>query len=310
MKVIHTVSCALVFSIALTFLPCAAVSKSAVVTDNAAISESAVVSDNAAVSGGGVLSGGAAIASGGASCGARMSVSAHGPCRGVVNVCVGGVTDKRIRIGVEAVNSEKSYYFPVFRDEDDIEIPLMWGNDEYFISLYEEFRAGQYELLDYAIVDLCMEDYSDVYLASSVMAPWEGAEATAAKALELIADRESEYGRFLAIYHYIVDNIDYDAEKDPDDDYRSSPDDTLANGSGICLDYAVLTSAMLRGLGVKCKLIYGYVAESDVLHSWNEVYIRGRWIVVDTTRDARSRKLETPYNYTKSRNDYTVKYAF
>lgn len=242
--------------------------------------------------------------------GADMSVIRSDASDGTVCVCVGGMADKQIRIGIEPVGVDKAYYLPVFKNESEIDVPLMFGNNAYNICLYEEYSGKKYALLDSFKVNLKLDDYDKVYLASSVMVQWKGATAAIAKAGELVGAKKSEYDKFLSIYNYIVKNIAYDKEKYPDAGYRSSPDDTLLRGCGICLDYAVLTASMLRSQGVRCKLIYGNVSESDDLHSWNEVYIRGRWVIVDTTKDAQSYRSMTPYKYAKTKKDYIAKYTF
>ena len=60
-----------------------------------------------------------------------------------------------------------------------------------------------------------------------------------------------------------------------------SPDETLALGTGICFDYASLSAAMLRSLGIPCKVVTGYVSPDGVYHAWNLVYINGSWTSVE-----------------------------
>ena len=50
---------------------------------------------------------------------------------------------------------------------------------------------------------------------------------------------------------------------------------------GICFDYASLAAAMLRSLGIPCKLITGYVGESTY-HAWNSFYLENEgWITAE-----------------------------
>ena len=52
---------------------------------------------------------------------------------------------------------------------------------------------------------------------------------------------------------------------------------TLAEGRGICFDYAALMSAMLRVQQIPTRLITGYVDEG--YHAWVEVYVQNEgWI--------------------------------
>ena len=43
---------------------------------------------------------------------------------------------------------------------------------------------------------------------------------------------------------------------------------------------------MLRSVGIKAKMVHGYVANLvSGFHAWNEVYIDGQWQTMDVTMD-------------------------
>jgi len=191
-----------------------------------------------------------------------------------------------------------------------VDIPLMFGNDNYVISLYEEIGDKYYELRDSYDLDLQLSDYNTVYLSSSLIVPWADAPTTIAKAAELTKNKKSDFEKFHAIYKYIVENISYDPYKTVPSGYRSDPDATLAGGTGICLDFSVLQAALLRSVGVKCRVVYGSEKDVDRLHSWNEVYFRGRWVTIDPTKDAQYYAAHAPYNYAKLAKNYKVTYKF
>jgi transglutaminase/protease-like cytokinesis protein 3 len=65
------------------------------------------------------------------------------------------------------------------------------------------------------------------------------------------------------------------------------PDATLAEGKGICFDYAALAAAMLRSQGIPCQLITGYVGEEDLYHAWNRFYVEEKgWITAEISASA------------------------
>lgn len=97
-------------------------------------------------------------------------------------------------------------------------------------------------------------------------------------------------------------------------------DDTLSTGTGICFDYAALTTAMLRSQDIPCKLQIGY--SGDVKHAWIDVYIRGRgwvtkavsfdgdtWKLMDPTFDANSDGDEAIQEYIGDESNYTVQFT-
>ena len=245
--------------------------------------------------------------------GAEMRVSSQRKSEGIIIVGVKSDSEKKIRIGVHATDSDEEYFFTYNNDGEAgnaIDIPLIFGNGNYSIELYEELKDKYYELCDSYDLVLRLADYESVYLSSSLMVPWSGAEATVAKAGELTRRRNGDFEKFYAIYKFVTENIVYDITKTVESGYRSSPDATLEDGSGICLDIAVLLAAMLRSAGVRCKLVYGSVKDVEGLHSWTEVYFRGKWVIIDPTRDSQYYVSRVPYRYAKSAGDYQSTYKF
>jgi hypothetical protein len=245
-----------------------------------------------------------AFPGGNAAHGSEMILSMQKKSNGILRLKVDECSYKRTQIGVYSEEGESVYYFPYFMDDGVIDIPLMFGNGGYTISLFEEIGNNYYDTVESFSFELNLADYEEVYLSSSLVVPWDGAERTIAKARELTEGKRSDFEKFAAIYLYVTENIRYDISKETEIGYRSSPDATLEDGSGICLDLAVLFAALMRASGVKCKLVYGYAYGTDELHSWNEILVKGKWIVVDPTMDSHCFVSRIPYAYSKSADDY------
>ncbi len=43
---------------------------------------------------------------------------------------------------------------------------------------------------------------------------------------------------------------------------------------------------MLRSIDIPTKLVMGYKNDIEKYHAWNEVYLDGKWINLDTTYDS------------------------
>ena len=56
----------------------------------------------------------------------------------------------------------------------------------------------------------------------------------------------------------------------------------LFKRSGVCLDQAVLTCALIRCQGIPCKLVFGYNPYNE-FHAWCEIFINDSWIIGDST---------------------------
>ena len=117
-------------------------------------------------------------------------------------------------------------------------------------------------------------------------------------------------------------NLTYDYEKADTvtTGYLPDVDETLKTGTGICFDYAALTTAMLRSCDIPCKLQIGYAG--DIKHAWIDVYIRSKgwvnqavsfkgdtWTLMDPTFDSNSDDKEAIQDYIGDESNYTVQFT-
>jgi transglutaminase-like putative cysteine protease len=64
----------------------------------------------------------------------------------------------------------------------------------------------------------------------------------------------------------------------------------LENHRGDCTEFADLSVAMSRSLGIPGRVLGGYFVENDAVlrardyHNWAEVLVDGRWTLVDAQR--------------------------
>ncbi|MBM7615052.1 transglutaminase-like domain-containing protein [Alkaliphilus hydrothermalis] len=116
-----------------------------------------------------------------------------------------------------------------------------------------------------------------------------------------------------AIFNWVTGNIKYDYDKYHDQlnsnyNHQYGALNTLKTKTGVCYDFATLTAALGRGIGLQVKVVegLGVTDEFSGLHAWNEVYIseENRWISLDTTFSALSSK---DWFDNQDFNDYHVK---
>ncbi len=107
----------------------------------------------------------------------------------------------------------------------------------------------------------------------------------------------SAYEKLKAINDWVTNNIYYDYDSYYSGSYgRNDAISTLENKRSVCRGYAELTNALCRVRGIPCKIVSGYglgigskdktwsdVQSEDSNHSWNEVFVDGRWVILDTT---------------------------
>lgn len=70
---------------------------------------------------------------------------------------------------------------------------------------------------------------------------------------------------------------------------KTTPETTageaLAEGKGVCQDYAHILIGLLRGLGVPARYVTGYIEGEGDSHAWVEAFHEGRWYGLDPTHD-------------------------
>lgn len=117
----------------------------------------------------------------------------------------------------------------------------------------------------------------------------------------IIARSFTGYEKAKAIHDWVCENVWYDYDALYSGVYSDeSALDTLKSRKGVCIGYASLTAALLRAVGIPTKLEAGYVlnasmneswtdaliASNQSNHVWNEAYVDGRWIIIDTSYDS------------------------
>ena len=73
-------------------------------------------------------------------------------------------------------------------------------------------------------------------------------------------------------------------------DSRTSAADALAQGTGVCRDFAHVTIALLRSLNIPARIVTGYDYGVDAsygptdFHAYVEAFLENRWWIFDATR--------------------------
>lgn len=118
---------------------------------------------------------------------------------------------------------------------------------------------------------------------------------------QLTADKYTDYDKVLALHDWICTYMYYDVDslsRDEAPAYYAT--DIVKSRKAVCLGFATLMASLCRSIDIPCNVVSGYalgvadgesdwteetVATDEQNHAWNEVYVDGRWIIVDTTWD-------------------------
>ena len=126
-------------------------------------------------------------------------------------------------------------------------------------------------------------------------------------ARQLTEGMDNDYDKVLALHDWICSYMYYDEDSLAGDDTPPYyPTDILKTRKAVCLGYATLMASLCRSIDLPCNVVSGYalgnigvdestswtdetVATTEQNHAWNEVYVDGRWMIVDTTWDCPNR---------------------
>lgn len=186
--------------------------------------------------------------------------------------------------------------------------PLQLGNGEYTVSVLENITGNKYKVISKENVVLKLADSKVVYLNSIQNVKWNNSNKAIRKAKELTANKKTDSEKVKAIYNYIVSNVayDYDLAANLPTEYTPSIDRTLAAKKDICYGYSTLFAAMLRSVDIPTKLVMGNTTYVKEYHAWNEVFMNGKWVTIDTTVDAGLKKGKKKYELVKETAKYTT----
>lgn len=127
------------------------------------------------------------------------------------------------------------------------------------------------------------------WCVSSPKVDFENAPKTVAKAAELTKNCKTDAEKITVIFNYVANNISYDnqecarriavvIEKNAGTYVNESepsssdlePDNILTSRKGVCQHYAILMAAMLRSLGIPCKVVSGDVYTGERIKGYND----------------------------------------
>lgn len=228
--------------------------------------------------------------------------------------------DSRMNIQLTAPSGVVYSYF--LEPDEQTVLPFSEGSGEYLITCYQQVDGNQYAALYTETLTIKLQNEFLPFLYPNQYVDFSSKSKTCKLAASLVKKDMTDIDILKTFYTYVTSHISYDYDKadSVEAGYLPDVDDTLSTGTGICFDYAALTTAMLRSQDIPCKLQIGY--SGDVKHAWIDVYIRGSgwvtkavsfdgdtWKLMDPTFDANSDGDEAIQEYIGDESNYTVQFT-
>ncbi len=218
---------------------------------------------------------------------------------------VGNISaSKRLKLRIQKGNDKYDYDL---NNKGQMEyFPLQMGNGEYKVVIYENTSGTKYRTLESNSVSLNLENSNVVYLNSIQNVFWTSQSKAIQFGQAEGGKKKDASGKFDLFYQHMVSVYAYDYEKAKTvaTGYNPNIDVMFNTKKGICYDYSSLLAALDRSNGIPTKLVKGYAAGVDGYHAWNEVFIDGKWYVIDTTVDAVFHQGGKKYVKLKNTSDY------
>ena len=185
------------------------------------------------------------------------------------------------RLKFQVVCGERSYNYDIPDDGSPIFCPINMGDGSYNFRIMQNTSGSNYVEIASTSSNVTLDSEFAPFLIPNVYCNYSESSSCVSKARELTANSQTQGDALKAICTYIEENISYDDAKatalSSSTGYIPSPDETLETGKGICFDYASLGAAMLRSVGIPCRVVTGYVSPKDIYHAWIMIYIDGSW---------------------------------
>lgn len=196
---------------------------------------------------------------------------------------VGVLVRTDVKTKVQILKDGETYTYDVIPNEPQI-YPLQCGSGLYTVKVMKNVEGNSYYELYKCDADVKLKNKFQPYIRPNQYANYTKKSECVKEARKLAEEASSEGDFISKVYDFVCDRITYDYElaKTVESGYIPDPDKILADGKGICFDYASLSASMLRSQGIPTKIIFGYVAPDNVYHAWNMFYTKEQgWVTVE-----------------------------
>lgn len=214
--------------------------------------------------------------------------------------------------------------YPVVSKDQYFVFPLTGGNGIYQLKVFESADAEKnlYAVVFTQELEVVISDEFSPFLYPNFYVNFKPESECVALGEALAEKCVTDLDVVNNIYHYVIANISYDTELavNVQSSYTPDPDQTIASGKGICLDYASLMASMLRSQRIPTRLEVGYVDE--LYHAWISCFVDEigwvdniiefdgvHWSLMDPTLAANNDRDEVNA-YVGDGSNYLLKYTY
>lgn len=203
-------------------------------------------------------------------------------------VTVGYVGDKHgyDRLKFQVRKGEQVYNYDFFPSGKPTRYPVNMGSGFYAFRIMERIEGNSYVERMAIAKEVNVASPFVPYTIPTVFCDYDTDGPCVRMARLILEDCKTDVEALGIIVKWVAGYLSYDYDRAKElsgaTGYVPNPDKTLRERSGICFDYASVCAAMLRSVGIPCKVVTGYV-DGDSYHAWVVAHVDGKWRRCDPT---------------------------
>ncbi|WP_051207380.1 transglutaminase-like domain-containing protein [Butyrivibrio sp. AE3006] len=170
---------------------------------------------------------------------------------------------------------EITYTYDMATDGGKDEVfPLQAGNGTYLISVFENIEGLQYATVFTQEIEATLDDEFLPFLYPNQYVTFNADNQAIDYAEYLAYSANTDLDVVSNVYNALITSMTYDYHEAEtvESGYLPKIDEVLTTGKGICIDYAVLMTAMLRSQKIPTRMEVGYAGTA--YHAWLSTYIK------------------------------------
>ena len=225
--------------------------------------------------------------------------------KGFITITYNSTDAVKFKVLITLADQKISYPFKA--NGTSTNFPLQLGNGKYSIGLLKNVSGTKYVYVSQKTVELNLSDPNIVYLNSVQNINFSEEMKAIDFGKTLLSKDKTTNDKVKSLYNYLVKGMAYDYSKIAKltSEYIPNVEQTYEDMEGICYDYSALFASIQRYHGIPTRLVKGYSKYVEGYHAWNEVFIDGKWLIIDNTVDNTWKGSKTGLTMFKSSKDYT-----
>lgn len=202
-----------------------------------------------------------------------------------------GERAEQSRLKFQVIHGDKTYNYDM--PLKPTQYPINMGSGKYTFRVMSRVEGNVYTKVTSCNKDVHLRSVTVPYAVPNIFCNYKADGFCSMFAFALCLNCKTDIDAFNTVVKWVSSTVSYDYKKAHElsrtTGYIPDPEATLRECKGVCFDYASLTAALLRCVGIPCKVVTGWI-DGGCYHSWVSAYVNGKWYRCDPTLMAAGEK--------------------